>query len=138
MKKIDIDHIKLEKKTGGSTKDTKLIRGMVVDKGRAHPGMPKRVENTKIALVNTALEIKKTEVETEIEITSPDQMKTFLDEEEKMLGEMVKAVKESGANVLFCQKGIDDLAQHYLAKEDILAVKRVNESARDRISAQTA
>ncbi|MBE0516548.1 MAG: TCP-1/cpn60 chaperonin family protein [Methanophagales archaeon] len=137
VKKIDVEHVKLEKKPGGSTEDTMLIKGMLIDKGRVHPGMPKRVENAKIALVNSALEIEKTEVDAKIEITSPDQMKSFLDEEERMLEEMVKAVKESGAEVLFCQKGIDDLAQHYLAKKGILAVKRVNESDMKKLASAT-
>lgn len=125
--KVDIDQIKVEKKTGGSNEDSTLIKGMVVDKGRAHPEMPKRVPKARIALVNAAFEIEKTEVDAKIEITTPDQMKSFLNEEEGMLAEMVNIVNESGANVLFCQKGIDDLAQHYLAKAGVLAVKRVKE-----------
>ncbi|HDN68862.1 thermosome subunit [ANME-1 cluster archaeon ex4572_4] len=135
--KIDIDHIKLEKKTGGSKEDTVLIKGMLVDKERVHSGMPKLVENAKIALVNSALEIEKTEVDAKIEITSPDQMKAFLDEEEKMLKGMVDKVSESGANVLFCQKGIDDLAQHFLSKAGILAVRRVKESDMKKLASAT-
>ncbi|MCW3133785.1 MAG: thermosome subunit alpha [Methanophagales archaeon] len=135
--KIDTDHIKLEKKTGGSKEDTVLIKGMVIDKERVHPGMPKLVEDAKIALINSALEIEKTEVDAKIEITSPDQMKAFLDEEERMLKSMVDKVKESGANVLFCQKGIDDLAQHYLAKEGIMAVRRVKESDMKKLASAT-
>ncbi len=135
--KIDVDHIKLEKKTGGSKEDTVLIKGMVVDKERVHSGMPKLVEDAKIALVNSALEIEKTEVDAKIEITSPDQMKAFLDEEERMLKSMVDKVKDSGANVLFCQKGIDDLAQHYLAKEGIMAVRRVKESDMKKLASAT-
>ena len=135
--KIDIDHIKLEKKAGGSKDDTVLIKGMLIDKERAHSGMPKLVENAKIALVNSALEIEKTEVDAKIEITSPDQMKAFLDEEERMLKSMVDKVKGSGANVLFCQKGIDDLVQHYLAKEGILAVRRVKESDMKKLASAT-
>ncbi len=103
--KVDIEHIKLEKKTGGSKEDTMFIKGMLVDKERAHTGMPKLVEDAKIALVNSALEVEKTEVDAKIEITSPDQMKGFLDEEERMLEEMVSKVKDSSANVLLCQKG---------------------------------
>jgi thermosome len=137
VKKIDMDHIKLEKKTGGSTEDTMLIKGMLIDKEKVHPGMPKRVEDATLALPNSALEIEKTEVDAKIEITSPDQMKSFLDEEEKMLEEMVNHVKESGANVLFCQKGIDDLAQHYLAKGGILAVRRVKESDMKKLASAT-
>ena len=136
-KKIDTDQVKLEKKTGGSKEDTVLIKGMVIDKERVHPGMPKLVENAKIALVNSALEIEKTEVDAKIEITSPDQMKAFLDEEEAMLKDMVDKIKASGANVLFCQKGIDDLAQHFLAKEGILAVRRVKESDMKKLASAT-
>ncbi|MGB7533457.1 MAG: thermosome subunit alpha, partial [Halobacteriota archaeon] len=135
--KIDIDHIKLEKKTGGSKGDTVLIKGMLIDKERAHSGMPKLVENAKIALVNSALEIEKTEVDAKIEITSPDQMKAFLDEEERMLKSMVDKIKASSANVLFCQKGIDDLVQHYLAKEGILAARRVKESDMKKLASAT-
>lgn len=136
-KKIDIDHIKLEKKMGGSTEDTKLIRGMLIDKERVHPAMPKTVKNARIALVNSALEIEKTEVDAKIEITAPEQLKSFLDEEERMLKEMVQKVTESGANVLFCQKGIDDLAQHYLAKAGIFAVRRVKESDMKKLASAT-
>ncbi|MBN1456000.1 MAG: TCP-1/cpn60 chaperonin family protein [Methanomicrobia archaeon] len=137
VKKIDIDHIKLEKKTGGSTEDTALISGMIVDKERVHPGMPKTVQNAKIALVNSALEIEKTEVDAKIEITAPEQLKSFLEEEERMLKEMVETVAASGANVLFCQKGIDDLAQHYLAKKGIFAVRRVKESDMKKLASAT-
>ena len=126
--KVDSGQIKVEKKTGGSNEDSTLIKGMVIDKGRAHPEMPERVSKAKIALVNAAFEIEKTEVDAKIEITAPDQMRSFLDEEERILAEMVNTVAEGGANVLFCQKGIDDLAQHYLAKAGIMAVKRVKES----------
>ncbi len=135
--KVDIEHIKLEKKTGGSKEDTMFIKGMLVDKERAQTGMPKLVEDAKIALVNSALEVEKTEVDAKIEITSPDQMKGFLDEEERMLEEMVSKVKDSSANVLLCQKGIDDLAQHYLAKEGIMAVKRVKESDMKKLASAT-
>jgi thermosome len=134
---IDIDHIKLEKKMGGSTEDTKLIMGIVLDKERVHPGMPKTVKNAKIALINSALEIEKTEVDAKIEITAPEQLKAFLEEEEKMLKEMVEKVKASGANVLFCQKGIDDLAQHYLAKAGVFAVRRVKESDMKKLASAT-
>jgi thermosome len=134
---IDIDHIKLEKKVGGSTEDTELISGMVIDKERVHPGMPKKVENAKIALINSAFEIEKTEVDAKIEITAPDQLKAFLDEEEKMLKAMVDKVTASGANVLFCQKGIDDLAQHYLAKAGVMAVRRVKESDMKKLASAT-
>ena len=135
--KIDTDHIKLEKKTGGSKEDTVLIKGMLIDKERVHPGMPKLVEKAKIALLNSALEIEKTEVDAKIEITSPDQMKAFLDEEESMLRNMVDKVTASGANVLFCQKGIDDLAQHFLSKEGVFAVRRVKESDMKKLASAT-
>ena len=137
VKEIDIDHIKLEKKVGGSTEDTELISGMVIDKERVHPGMPKKVEDAKIALINSAFEIEKTEVDAKIEITAPDQLKSFLDEEEKMLKEMVDKVTASGANLLFCQKGIDDLAQHYLAKAGVMAVRRVKESDMKKLASAT-
>ena len=136
-RKVDIDHIKLDKKTGGSKDDTVLIKGMLIDKEIVHSGMPKLVEDAKIALVNSALEIEKTEVDAKIEITSPDQMKAFLDDEERMLRSMVGKVKDSGANVLFCQKGIDDLAQHYLAKEGIMTVRRVKESDMKKLASAT-
>jgi thermosome len=137
VENIDVDHIKLEKKMGGSTEDTTLIMGMVLDKERVHPGMPKTVKNAKIALINSALEIEKTEVDAKIEITAPEQLKAFLEEEEKMLKEMVEKVKASGANVLFCQKGIDDLAQHYLAKASVFAVRRVKESDMKKLASAT-
>ncbi|MEA1956747.1 MAG: thermosome subunit alpha, partial [Euryarchaeota archaeon] len=135
--KVDTEHIKLEKKTGGSKEDTVLIKGMIVDKERVHSGMPKLVEDAKIAMINTAMEIEKTEVDAKIEITSPDQMKAFLDEEENMLKSMVEKVTGSGANVLFCQKGIDDLAQHYLAKAGVMAVRRVKESDMKKLASAT-
>jgi thermosome len=137
VKRIDTDNIKLEKKTGGSTEDTVLIKGMIIDKERVHPGMPNRVKNAKIALINSAFEIEKTEVDAKIEITAPEQLRSFLEEEERMLKEMVDKVKDSGATVLFCQKGIDDLAQHYLAKEDILAIRRVKESDMKKLASAT-
>jgi len=137
VKEIDIDNIKLEKKMGGSTEDTALIMGMIIDKERVHPSMPKTVKNAKVALINSAIEIEKTEVDAKIEITAPEQLKSFLEEEEKMLKEMVHEVTASGANVLFCQKGIDDLAQHYLSKEGILAVRRVKESDMKKLASAT-
>src|SRR4029078_2312621 len=120
--KVDLDDIKVEKKSGGSIKDTKLIKGIVLDKEVVHGGMPKRVEKAKIALINSALEIEKTEFDAKINISSPDQMKMFLEEENKMLMTMVDKITKSGANVVICQKGIDDIAQHYMAKANILAV----------------
>ena len=135
--KVDLDNIKFEKKEGGSVKDTRLIRGVVIDKEVVHPGMPKRVEGAKIALINEALEVKETETDAEIRITSPEQLQAFLEQEEKMLREMVDKIKEVGANVVFVQKGIDDLAQHYLAKYGILAVRRVKKSDMEKLAKAT-
>ena len=126
--KVDLDNIKVEKKAGGSMQDTSLIKGIVLDKEVVHSGMPKRIEKAKIALINSPLEIEKTEMSAEIRINDPQQMQMFLEEENNMLRAMVEKVKSSGATVLLCQKGIDDLAQHYLAKDGILAVRRVKES----------
>jgi thermosome len=126
--KVDVDNIKVEKKAGGSLHDTQLIRGIVLDKEVVHGGMPKRVEKAKIALINAPLEIEKTEISAEINISTPDQMKLFLEEENRMLKSMVDKIASTGANVVICQKGIDDMAQHYLAKAGILAVRRVKES----------
>src|SRR5579885_1708786 len=114
--RVDIDNVKVEKKPGGSILDTQLVRGIVVDKEVVHAGMPKREENAKIALINAPLEIEKTEFDAKINISDPTQMKAFLDEEANMLREMVDKIKQVGANVVVCQKGIDDIAQHYLAK----------------------
>src|ERR671911_9096 len=125
---VDIDDVKVEKKAGGSLRDTKLIKGIVLDKEVVHGGMPKRVEKAKMALVNSALEIEKTEFDAKININSPDQMNMFLEEENRMLKGMVDKIVATGANVVVCQKGIDDIAQHYLAKEGILTVRRVKES----------
>ncbi|MEO9296320.1 MAG: thermosome subunit beta, partial [Nitrososphaera sp.] len=135
--RVDLDNIKVEKKAGGSMRDTKLIKGIVLDKEVVHAGMPKRVENAKIALINSALEIEKTEMSAEIRISDPHQMQMFLEEENKMLKSMVDKIKGSGANVVLCQKGIDDIAQHYLAKAGILAVRRVKESDMTKMSKAT-
>jgi thermosome len=134
---VDIDNIKLEKKHGGSTKDTEVIDGIIIDKERVHSGMPKVVEGAKIALINSALEIKKTEVDAKIQITDPTQLQAFLAEEERMLKNMVGKVKEVGATVVVCQKGIDDLAQHYLAREGIFAVRRAKKSDMERLERAT-
>ena len=134
---VDHDYIKVEKKAGGSIADTALINGVLIDKEVAHPGMPKSVSNAKIALLDVALEIEKTETEAKIEITSPEQMEAFLQQEEHMLKEMVEKIKKSGANVLFTQKGIDDVAQHYLAKEKILAVRRIKKSDVENLARAT-
>ena len=126
--KVDIGNVKVEKKPGGSLADTTLIKGFVLDKEVVHSGMPKRVEGAKIALVNAAFEIEKTEFDAKLNISDPSMMKKFLDEETKMLKDMADKVSAIGANVLVCQKGIDDIAQHYLAKAGVLAVRRVKES----------
>ncbi|MBA2267388.1 MAG: TCP-1/cpn60 chaperonin family protein [Nitrosopumilus sp.] len=135
--KVDLDDIKVEKKSGGSIKDTKLIKGIVLDKEVVHGGMPKRVEKAKIALINSALEIEKTEFDAKLNITSPEQMKRFLDEENTMLKNMVDKITGSGANVVICQKGLDDIAQHYLAKANVLTVRRVKESDMTKLSRAT-
>jgi len=135
--RIDLDDVKIEKKPGGSIRDTMLVEGIVLDKEVVHSGMPRRIENAKIALLNTPLEIEKTEFDARINITSPEQIKMFLEEENKMLKEMVDKIKEVGANVVICQKGIDDVAQHYLAKSGILAVRRVKQSDMEKLSKAT-
>ena len=134
---IDDDFIKVEKKEGGDINDTEFISGVVIDKEIVHSGMPKKVTNAKIALVDAALEIEKTETDAKIEITSPDQMQAFLDQEEKMLREMVDKIAKSGANVVFVQKGIDDVAQHFLSKKGIVAIRRVKKSDMDKLAKAT-
>jgi thermosome len=134
----DKDNIQMVKKQGGSISDTKMIAGIIVDKEPVHPGMPKRIESAKIALVDSAFEVKKTEVDAKIQITDPTQLQAFLAEEENMLKKMVKQVKDVGATVLFCQKGIDDLAQHYLSKEGIYAVRRVKKSDMEKLGKATS
>ncbi|XGI84656.1 thermosome subunit alpha [Halorutilales archaeon Cl-col2-1] len=134
---IDLDNIKIETVVGGGTEDSELVEGMIVDKSRVHSNMPGKVGDARIALVDSAIEVQETEVDTEINVQSPDQLQNFLDEEEKMLKEMVDSIKETGANVVFCQKGIDDMAQHYLAKEGILAVRRAKSSDMDKLARAT-
>jgi len=134
---VDIDDIKVEKKAGGSIKDTKIIQGIVLDKEIVHGGMPKKVTEAKIALINTALEISKTETDAKINISNPQQLKSFLDEENKMLKTMVDKVIGSGANVVLCQKGVDDMAQHYLAKAGIIVVRRIKESDLTKLAKAT-
>jgi thermosome len=135
--KVDIDNVKVEKKAGGSIHDTTLIQGVVLDKEVVHSGMPKKIDEAKIALINSALEIEKTEFDAKINISSPDQMQKFLDEETRMLKLMVDKIAQSGANVVICQKGIDDSAQHYLAKAGILTVRRAKESDMTSLSKAT-
>ncbi|MDG6914527.1 MAG: TCP-1/cpn60 chaperonin family protein [Nitrososphaerota archaeon] len=135
--KVDLDNIKVEKKPGGSMHDTKLIKGIVLDKEVVHAGMPKRVEKAKIALVNAAFEIEKTEFDAKLNISDPSMMKKFLDEETRMLKGMSDKVVSIGANVLVCQKGMDDIAQHYLAKAGVLAVRRAKESDLTKLAKAT-
>ncbi len=134
---VDKELIKIEKKQGNSVTETELIRGVLVDKEVVHPGMPKRVESAKVALIDAALEIEKTETDARINITSPEQMTAFLEQEEKMLREMVDKIAASGCNVLFCQKGVDDVAQHYLSKKGVLACRRVKKSDMKKLSRAT-
>ena len=135
--KVDIDNVKVEKKPGGAITDTKLIQGIVLDKEVVHSGMPRKIEDAKIALVNSALEIEKTEFSAEIRINDPQQMQQFMDEETSILKGMVEKVEAAGATVLICQKGIDDLAQHFLAKAGILSVRRVKESDLTKLAKAT-
>ncbi|MCL6090898.1 MAG: TCP-1/cpn60 chaperonin family protein [Candidatus Thermoplasmatota archaeon] len=134
---VDFDNIQIVKKQGGDIEDSELIFGIIVDKEKVHPGMPNFVKNAKIALLNAALEIKKPEFDTNIRIDDPSMIQKFLSQEESVLKEMVSKVKKSGANVLITQKGIDDLAQHYLAKEGIYAVRRVKKSDVEKLSKAT-
>jgi thermosome len=134
---VDLDFVKVEKKVGGSIEDSGIVEGMLIDKERVHPAMPKKVENAKILLLNAAVEFKKTEVDAEINITSPDQLQMFLDEEERMIRGIVDKIVASGANVLFCQKGIDDIAQHYLAKAGLFATRRVKKSDMEKLARAT-
>jgi thermosome len=133
----DIDNIQLIKKTGKSLLETQLIRGIIIDKEVVNPNMPKKKENAKIALLDSALEIEKTEISAEIRIKDPSQMKAFLDQETDMMQDMVTKIKASGADVIFCQKGIDDMVQHFLAKEGIIAARRVKESDMEKLARAT-
>jgi len=135
--KVDEDDIKVEKKAGGSIRDCSIIQGIILDKEVVHGGMPKKIDEAKIALLNTALEISKTETDAKINITNPQQIKSFLDEENRMLKNMVDKVIGSGATVVFCQKGIDDMSQHYLAKAGVLAVRRIKESDLTKLAKAT-
>jgi thermosome len=130
----DVDNVQIVKKEGKSLDETELVRGVIIDKEVVHSGMPKRVEDARIALIDAALEVEKTEFDAEIRIRSPDSIKAFLDQEAEMLKKMVDRVGDSGANVLFCQKGIDDVAQHYLAKAGILAVRRAKKSDMEKLA----
>jgi len=134
---VDTDNINVEKKVGGRIGETELVQGMAIDKEVVHPGMPRKVEDAKIALINAALEVKKTETSAEVKITSSDQLKGFLEEEERTMRRMAERIKESGANVVICQKGIDDVVQHYLAKEGIVAVRRAKKSDMEKLEKAT-
>jgi len=135
--RVDLDDIMVEKKPGESIIDTRLIKGIVLDKEVVHSGMPKRVENASIALLNCPLEVEKTEFDAKINIESPEEMSAFLREEENMLRNMVEKIKKAGANVVICQKGIDDMAQHFLARKGILAVRRAKKSDMEKLSKAT-
>ncbi len=134
---IDSENIKLEKKIGAGIEDSELIQGIILDKEKVHPAMPRRIENPKIALLDIAVEIKDTETDAKIQITDPSQLQGFLDMEDKMLKSMVEKIINSGANVVFCQKGIDDVAQHYLAKKGIYAARRIKKSDMEKLSRAT-
>ena len=134
---VEKDHININRIQGATVEESQIVNGVVVDKGRLDPAMPKKVENAKIALLKYPIEVKSLETDAKIKLTDPSQMQAFIEQEEKMVRDMVDKVIESGANVLFCQKGIDDLAQHYLAKEGILAVKRVRKSDIERLEKAT-
>lgn len=134
---VDMDNVQMVNKEGGSVDDMELVDGIIINKEPVHPGMPRAIEDVKIILLNSALEAKKTEIDSDLKIEDPSQMQAFLDEEEKMLKDMVTKIKAAGANVVFCQKGIDDLVQHYLSKEGILAVRRVKKSDMEKLSKST-
>ena len=135
--RVDTDNIKVEKKAGGSINDTTLIEGIVLDKEVAHGSMPTRIENARIALLNCPLEVEKLEFDTKLNINTPAQMQKFLDEEHSILKSMISKISSAGANVALCQKGIDDMAQHYLAREGVLAVKRIKESDMSKLAKAT-
>ncbi|RLI83380.1 thermosome subunit [Archaeoglobales archaeon] len=134
---VDIDNVKLEKRQGGGIEDTQLVKGIVIDKEIVHPTMPKRIKDAKIAVLKAALEVKETETDAEIRITDPEMLQKFIEQEEKMLRDMVDTLVDAGANVVFCQKGVDDLAQYYLSKAGVLAVRRVRQSDIEKIAKAT-
>ena len=134
---VDLDDIKVQKKQGGSIRDSTLIDGILLDKERVHSGMPRSVSDASIALINSAIEVKKTEVDAKIQITNPNQLASFLEEEEGYLRGLVEKIESSGANVVVCQKGIDDLAQHYMAKSGIFAIRRAKKSDMEALSKAT-
>ncbi len=134
---VDTGNIKREKKQGGSSEDTELLKGIIIDKEVVHPGMPKQVKDAKIALVDAAMEVKETETDAQIQITDPLKLQAFIEQEEKIMKDMVEKISKSGANVLFCQKGIEDVSQHYLAKRGILAARRVKKSDLEALAKAT-
>jgi len=134
---LDLDYIKLEKKQGGGIEDSELIKGIVIDKEVAHDGMPKKIEEARIALIDSAIEVKETEMDTKINVNSPEQLEAFLNQEEKMIKEMVEKILKSKANVVLCQKGIDDSALHYLSKNGILAARKIKKSDMDALAKAT-
>ncbi len=136
-REVDIDNISVEKKVGGRMGETELVQGIALDKEVVHPGMPRKIEDAKIALISASLEVKKTETSAEVKIRSSDQLKSFLAEEERMMKRLAELIKESGANVVVCQKGIDDLVQHYLAKSGIMAVRRAKKSDMEKLEKAT-
>jgi len=135
--RVDLDDIKVEKRIGGSAENSELIEGIVLDKERVHPAMPEKIENARVALLDAALEIKNTEIDAKIQITDPSQLNAFLEQEERTLKEMVSKIEISGAKILICQKGIDDIAQHFLAKVGIMAIRRVKKSDMEKLSRAT-
>jgi len=134
---VDLDNVQIIKKHGGSLADTRLVYGVILDKEVVHPGMPKRVEKAKIALIDAPLEIEKTEIDAEIRINDPEMMRKFIEQKENILKDMVEKIAAAGANVVICQKGIDDVAQHFLAKKGILAVRRVKRSDMEKLERAT-
>ena len=134
---VDLDDIKVEKRQGGSIKASTLVDGIILDKERVHAGMPRSVTNAKLAVINSAIEVKKTEVDAKIQITDPNQLASFLEEEENFIRGLVDKIADSGANVVICQKGIDDLAQHYMAKKGIFAIRRAKKSDMEALAKAT-
>ena len=135
--RVNLDNVKIEKKTGGSISDSELVSGIILDKEIVHSGMPRKIENAKIALISESLEIKKTEFEAKLNISSPNEIKSFMEEESQLLKDMVDKIKSTDANVVLCQKGIDDIIQHYMGKEGILAVRRIKESDMSKLAKST-
>ena len=134
---VDLSDIKVEKRQGGSIKDSSLVDGIILDKERVHAGMPRSISGAKIALINSAIEVKKTEVDAKIQITDPSMLASFLEEEENYIRGLVEKIQASGANAIVCQKGIDDLAQHYMSKAGIFAIRRAKKSDMEALSKAT-